>query len=432
MITLSLASMLMLATATPEFPDGLDVSTVITEPCPTFSWSLDELNTAITLRVYRSDEVGRFDPEAPLITRDLDPGTQAWTASGSACLSRGEHYVWKVDDATAVVSDRSDSGYGHFQVAATPSAREFQEALRTIRAYTAQMTERDASARALNEEVAKAAIAIGMAVDGAGNVIGSSFAGDGSSLTNVTAVSLASAGTSCTSGQAPTGVDAQGNALDCQDMVTPAELIDHEAAADALYFRKTGGTISSSVTVNGSVNASGGFVGNATSAGRLAAVPSICPTGQVPRGILPNGNASSCVDVATQGELNAIKGCPADMVAIGGWCVDRLSRGTSGSVQSGTNAQITCGNAGKSLCPLSVMQMCDSLDTLKDGVNRTCGTLTDENPARIVTSTFCGNVNSGSSFNDFTAFVNDASASNQALCNSGAVAEFFCCLPRGR
>jgi hypothetical protein len=64
---------------------------------------------------------------------------------------------------------------------------------------------------------------------------------------------------------------------------------------------------------------------------------------------------------------------------------------------------------------------------MDDGNTNTCGPVTDQVGTTLITSTFCGDVDNGTSINDLVIF---NGGTNSAICEDGATAQYFCCTSR--
>ena len=105
--------------------------------CPTFSWggSMDAVSHELV--VYRIGEEERLEP----VLRERIPSpAQSWTPALARCLEWGGRYSWLVG---TVGRDQSLqwSLPRFFEVTATPSPADLQEALEIVRAYLARVTE---------------------------------------------------------------------------------------------------------------------------------------------------------------------------------------------------------------------------------------------------------------------------------------------------
>jgi hypothetical protein len=91
-------------TATPVSP-GDPSGIVITQSCPTFSWSAAENATSYIIEIYKShssdlksrDEM--FQLGAPLVRKEIPVPALSWTPSEDLCLTRGTEYIWYVRGA---------------------------------------------------------------------------------------------------------------------------------------------------------------------------------------------------------------------------------------------------------------------------------------------------------------------------------------------
>jgi len=91
-------------------------------------------------------------------------------------------------------------------------------------------------------------------VEGSGNVVATSFSGDGSSLTNLsadTATQLATDGTNCPAGEAALGVDQLGNTQSCYDVATQVELDNVVLVNDGAFVNVAGDTMTGDLDLGG-------------------------------------------------------------------------------------------------------------------------------------------------------------------------------------
>lgn len=111
--------------------------------------------------------------------------------------------------------------------------------------------------------------------------------------TGTASTTLAFAGTPtlCTTGQAPTGILANGNATGCSSMASGVLTFNTRAGAVTL--------LAADVDSVGAITNS--TSGNAATTTALASVPTLCTTGQAPTGILANGNATGCASPVVSG-----------------------------------------------------------------------------------------------------------------------------------
>jgi hypothetical protein len=182
---------------------GNATGSLIGSTCPTFSWGEVEGAKSYEVVVYRF--VGEAEEPLPVLRGSFAGSVYGWTPALDQCLERGGSYAWSVR-ATGAEGASNWSAPSLFEVAA-PTVGEFQEALQIVRDYLAVQ---DVDARgpadvALAEARAepegerpvsdatpdpRAGAPTALRVDQA--VEAASFRGDGSSLTNLDASSLAS------------------------------------------------------------------------------------------------------------------------------------------------------------------------------------------------------------------------------------------------
>lgn len=177
---------------------------LIGDACPTFSWGEVAEAKSYELVVYR---VGHESEAAKTVLRQRVAGTaNVWTPSLDRCLERGRRYAWIVralDDESAPVW----SAPSLFQVAAGPTAAEFEQAVQIVRSYlhsrgegidsradsaeppTSAPLQADEGAAEVPEPRAPTAA---LAVEG--GVQADAFWGDGSGLTGVGDVTGVAAG----------------------------------------------------------------------------------------------------------------------------------------------------------------------------------------------------------------------------------------------
>ena len=148
-----------------------------------------------------------------------------------------------------------------------------------------------------------------------------------------TATALASTPTLCSTGYAPIGILANGNATGCASIGSGGGVSSVGLSLPTSVFTLSGTPVTSSGTLtavfasqsanyawmapNGSSGAptfraivaadiptlNQNTTGNAATATALAATPTLCPTGQAPTGILANGNATACAAIGGGGSL---------------------------------------------------------------------------------------------------------------------------------
>ena len=133
-----------------------------------------------------------------------------------------------------------------------------------------------------------------------------------------TSTSLAAAPTLCSTGNAPTGILANGNATGCapflSTQVYPGAGVANSTGSAWGTSYTVGTAANNLVQLNGSAQLPAvsaalltnfptfnqSTTGNAATATALAATPTLCSTGQAPTGILANGNATGCAVYPTQ------------------------------------------------------------------------------------------------------------------------------------
>ena len=171
---------------------------MIGDTCPTFSWGQVDRARSYELVVYR---IGAADGEAqPVWQQELPGSALAWTPPLYRCLERGGQYAWSVRAVTRrEASDWSPPSL--FQVAAAPSAAEFEQAMQVVRSHLGAgdgarstagtddlQAESEAAAGAEGSASSPVPRAVGttqLSVDG--GIEATSIIADGSGLTNVTA-----------------------------------------------------------------------------------------------------------------------------------------------------------------------------------------------------------------------------------------------------
>lgn len=129
-------------------------------------------------------------------------------------------------------------------------------------------------------------------VNAVGGITNNTSGNAATATTATTAGSLAGTPSLCTTGQAPTGILANGNATGCAAI----------GSGGVTTFNTRAGAVT---LLTADVNAVGAITnstsGNAATATALAATPSLCTTGQAPTGVLANGNATGCASIGGGG-----------------------------------------------------------------------------------------------------------------------------------
>jgi hypothetical protein len=111
--------------------------------------------------------------------------------------------------------------------------------------------------------------------------------------------------------------------------------------------------------------------------------------------------------------------CPPDMVRMGAKCVERIRN----VAEEWGTAVDTCHQRGRSLCSVSDMMTCDTLN-LGNGTTNTCGTLTDTSSS---VWTVTSNSESGQNvFSRPVRYGGDNTIDEQAT-STGGMYVFFCC-----
>ena len=102
---LGLSSSTLLAGAVvPISPGDANKSSVITDDCPTFSWSRSVGAEGYELAIFEAfgDNSESYEQMAyiidPVITRTLSAPAFSWTPSSESCLNQGASYIWYVRD----------------------------------------------------------------------------------------------------------------------------------------------------------------------------------------------------------------------------------------------------------------------------------------------------------------------------------------------
>jgi len=172
---------------------------LIGDGCPSFSWGAAEGATSYELVVYRLAEEG--EEAQPVLSETFAGSASSWTPSLDRCLERGGRYAWSVR-AVGGKEASEWSALSLFEVASRPSQAELDEALALVRQYF--VTEGGAELKGVAEAEAQsnreaspsspgapAAGVVGttqLSVDG--GVVATSFTGDGSTLTDLTAANV--------------------------------------------------------------------------------------------------------------------------------------------------------------------------------------------------------------------------------------------------
>ncbi len=171
----------------------------IGDSCPTFSWSGVPQATAYELEVFEVAVGGILDQR--IIQKSLQGSASAWTPPLRQCLSRGKLYAWTVG---AIAKDRiAWSEPALFELAAGPTEEDFRIALQTVQEYLgtgdqagetdpAPATEQRAASstkmadqKAPRPQPAPRKRGSTFGVDSSGNVVATSFTGDGSALSGI-------------------------------------------------------------------------------------------------------------------------------------------------------------------------------------------------------------------------------------------------------
>jgi len=204
----------------------------IGDTCPTFSWGEVEGARSYELVVYRLGEEG--EEATPVLNQRISGSALSWTPSLGACLERGGRYAWSVR-AVGKKAALEWSSPSLFEVASGPSEVEFEEAVRVVRSYLdasggvrsssgaaaerqAGPQQRSGTEMSVSSPAPTGVAATQLTVDG--GVEATSFSGDGSGLTAVTAADLG-----CTACVAEGELDF--------DPTTQGELDTHAGSMDA-------------------------------------------------------------------------------------------------------------------------------------------------------------------------------------------------------
>ena len=173
---------------------GTPRGSLIGDACPAFSWGAVEGANTYELVAYRVGEEGE---ELPVLRETLPGSASSWTPSLARCLERGAQYAWSVR-AVGRKGASQWSSPSLFTVASGPSQLEFEEAFAVVRRYMAAQGGLEADAGAVEGGAQKPPAAQGaspsapapsappqVALHVTGGVLATSFAGDGSALTNL-------------------------------------------------------------------------------------------------------------------------------------------------------------------------------------------------------------------------------------------------------
>ena len=162
-----------------------------------------------------------------------------------------------------------------------------------------------------------------------------------------TATALAANGTNCAAGTFPLGVDAAGNSETCTALPTTISGTANQITASA----STGAvTLSLPTTITGLTSVtSTGFVGaltgNASTATALAANPTNCAAGTLPRGVDASGVGEGCAAVALASEVTGTLANANTTATNANTASAIVARDASGNFTAGTITAALVGNA---------------------------------------------------------------------------------------
>ena len=104
--------------------------------CPTFDWGAVTGVRSYQLVVYRLMEEESEEEAKPVVRATVPGSALGWTPALDQCFERGGRYAWVVR-AVGTQKTSSWSAPSLFQVASGPSEAEFEQALDTVRRYSA-------------------------------------------------------------------------------------------------------------------------------------------------------------------------------------------------------------------------------------------------------------------------------------------------------
>jgi hypothetical protein len=172
---------------------------LVADSCTTFSWAGTTNARGLTIAVFQVTPDGQLG--SSIISQPLPAGASTWTVPAGRCLARGMTYAWTVG-ARSSGHGESWSDPVFFTVTLGPTDAECREALVLLRSYMSQRsgvsdleapgggaaTIEPGRPRSLEGSRRTATVQTYLSVDG--NVDAVSFSGDGSQLTDVTAVEV--------------------------------------------------------------------------------------------------------------------------------------------------------------------------------------------------------------------------------------------------
>jgi hypothetical protein len=109
---------------------------VVTDRCPSFSWTVPDPSAVAEIAVYAA--VDGVVEDRPVISQRLPAGASSWTPPEGRCLVPGETYGW-------AVRDPDSDGWSEvriFRVAGQPSLDEVRAAIEVLRRHEAATGER--------------------------------------------------------------------------------------------------------------------------------------------------------------------------------------------------------------------------------------------------------------------------------------------------
>lgn len=167
-------------------------------PCPTFSWTSSGTATGYELVIYEVEP--RSDDLVERLRHRVPAGATSWSPSLDRCLERGGRYAWALR-ANGAKDSSTWSMPSLFEIAAAPSAQEFEAAVGVVREYLAanqpafgeepphphSQESAEATSRESHDapDPATSMAPPGTELEVDGNVHAGSFTGDGSALDGV-------------------------------------------------------------------------------------------------------------------------------------------------------------------------------------------------------------------------------------------------------
>lgn len=206
------------ASAQPDAPVAVspgsgEAADVVASICPTFNWGHGAKADRFEIAVHRAGDE-RADA---LFLRELPGTATGWTPSLELCFTPGDRYAWRVR-AVDATGPSEWSATSFFRIAPNTATMPREQAIAVV---NEMLAEQRRSATATRPETPTVAAPKGAAaqLEVAGGVLGTTFAGDGSALTNVDAETLdgvdgtgyTASGQSCPAGSYVRGIDATGN-----------------------------------------------------------------------------------------------------------------------------------------------------------------------------------------------------------------------------